>query len=257
MKAAIIAPTAMLERYSTLTDTHLALAHLVLSNKTYREFYKGRAAKGDFVTVDNSLIELGEPLPLEDVIRAAKMIDAQEIVLPDVFANCVETLKVTMAAYREIVASPDLTRFKWMAVPQGRNALGWFYSYWVFSKLPEITTIGIAKHTERFSKGGRPALLGALATTESLAVEKAHHLLGCWSNPTEVLKCSKRFRWLRSVDSSIAVLAGLEGKPFPDPIRGIEFERPEKPMDFDAVDDPHPNITMRNVKLFIRWSRGV
>jgi len=256
MQAAVIAPTALLERYASLTNYHLVLAHLVLGNKTYREFYKTRAAQGDFITVDNSLIELGKPMPLKEVIEAAKLVDAQEIILPDFFRNCAATLKVTVEAYKEVLASPDFTRFKLMAVPQGSSALSWFYCYWVFSQIAGIDTLGIAKHTETFCKGGRPALLGALVATESRAFMKEHHLLGCWSDPTEVRKVSQRFKWLRSVDTSIAVLAGLEGKPFPDPIKGIGFERPEKPLNFDATEDPYPDITMRNVQLYIRWATG-
>ena len=255
MKAGIIAPIAMLEKYATQSDYHLVLAHLVHESVEYREFYKARSDAGDFITLDNSLIELGHPMPLPALLEAAELVGASEIILPDRFADLSGTLAVTFASYHTLVNMGMLGRYKLMVVPQGNDALSWLYCYWLFSNTPHFDTIGIAKHTETFCKGGRPALLHALIRLEARS-PKEHHLLGVWSSPLEVFECSRSFGWLRSVDTSLPVLAGLHGIQFPDPLRGITFERPAKPLDFKATEDPHHKITERNVRLYLRWAQG-
>ena len=70
MKIAFIPTIHTLETDNT--DYHLALTHLVLKYSEYAEFYKKKREQGDFVILDNSLIELGKAASLHKVLEAAK-----------------------------------------------------------------------------------------------------------------------------------------------------------------------------------------
>ena len=87
MKIAFIPSIHTLETDNTAY--HLALTHLVLKYSEYAEFYKKKREQGDFVILDNSLIELGKAASLHKVLEAAKIINPSEIVLPDVFNDWV------------------------------------------------------------------------------------------------------------------------------------------------------------------------
>ncbi len=75
-------PTPHLERLSKQTELDFALAHAVLKDKTYRRFYKTRDFKRELI-LDNSMHELGHPLPLEQLGKAARQVDASYVVAPD------------------------------------------------------------------------------------------------------------------------------------------------------------------------------
>ncbi len=55
MEFCIIGPTAGLERYATLSKTHLVLAHI--KDGAYVEFYRKRRTDGDWIILDNGAYE--------------------------------------------------------------------------------------------------------------------------------------------------------------------------------------------------------
>jgi len=75
-------PTAYLNHWSPWCDLDFALAHRVLEDKAYREHYKNRTTGRELI-LDNSMHELGFPLPTSDLKRAADMVDADIVVAPD------------------------------------------------------------------------------------------------------------------------------------------------------------------------------
>jgi hypothetical protein len=79
MEFCIISPTAGLERYATLSKTHLVLAH-ECKNHDYVEFYIKRQQEGDFIILDNGAYESGRPTYDWNVIGA---LEPDVIVLPD------------------------------------------------------------------------------------------------------------------------------------------------------------------------------
>ena len=81
MQFCIITPIAGLERYASLSNTHLVLSHI--KDEHYREFYKARRKKGDTIILDNSAYENGRSVSNQDLAEAARYYKPQYLVCPD------------------------------------------------------------------------------------------------------------------------------------------------------------------------------
>jgi hypothetical protein len=82
-------PVKHLHELDDMCDYHFALAHVVLQSPTYAEFMR-RTNKT--VVMDNGVHELGRPMPIEELERAAWLCDADAIIAPDVLYNAEATL---------------------------------------------------------------------------------------------------------------------------------------------------------------------
>jgi hypothetical protein len=76
-------PTKHLEEFSPLFDGDFALAHLVLEDKHYAEFYANQAKLGRLVIMDNSMHELPAPLSVGELLAAADIIKPSFVIPPD------------------------------------------------------------------------------------------------------------------------------------------------------------------------------
>jgi hypothetical protein len=85
-------PSLLVHVGPPLTDLDFALAHRVLENRTYGAWFRNRA-KGRELILDNSMHELGEPLPLDALIRAAEMVNPDYVIAPDRLDDAVWTLQ--------------------------------------------------------------------------------------------------------------------------------------------------------------------
>ncbi len=258
MEVAHISSIPFLKRNEPLTRQHMALAHLAEEHEEYRSFHRTAAALGDFVTLDNSVIELGEAVPIDYLVKLADEIGAVEIVLPDAFKDMDKTLSLIDRAVRRV---PDHLRA--MAVPQGSTAEEWLecayqivVRYW-----RDIRTIGIPKVTTTLFDGGRLAALEAYC---EMLLQRAQfypnirdiHLLGIWEDPREVhaIACSQYGRYVRSVDSCMAYLAAQEGVRF-DLVQWPG--RPARKMDFHSELTPEQEtLFYYNAKKLEVWARG-
>src|SRR5438477_6253945 len=83
MEFCIITPTAGLERYATLSKTHLVLAHYWDKDIAYRKFYHERKAAGDFIILDNGAYE--GVAYFEELGRIANEVRPNVLVLPDFY----------------------------------------------------------------------------------------------------------------------------------------------------------------------------
>lgn len=89
MNLAFQIPTKYLNVLAECEDFHFALAHLVLQDNHYAEFFR-RSAK--FVLMDNGVHETSEPLPLEKLAEAAWRCEADAVIPPDFFFDRERTL---------------------------------------------------------------------------------------------------------------------------------------------------------------------
>ena len=276
MKVAVISPISLLDRYCTFTDYHLALAHLVLSSDIYRKFYQERKKAGDYVILDNSLIELGHAMDLSSLMAAFTAIQPDEFVLPDVYMNRLATIEAVKKGVHEVRTLLKGSTPKLMAVPQGENAWAWIDCYQQLLEIEGIDVIGIPKNTDLICRyqdvksvkdypkisphaRGYIGLDGRIQLTNYLEqnglVSDAHeyHLLGCWSNPLEI-RYQAEHTWIRGIDTSFQVLCGLLGIAFHDR-DGILISRPEIPLDFHvAEDDNFTSIVYHNIKCTLKWA---
>lgn len=90
-------PTSMLREWTPLSDLDFILAHKVLEDAEYAEFFKGRATDRELI-LDNSYHELGYPLPLSDLLEAAQRCRADYVIAPDKVGDVHENAKAYLDA---------------------------------------------------------------------------------------------------------------------------------------------------------------
>jgi hypothetical protein len=264
MKFANIVPTAFLPVLGTQTNYHLALTHLVWSQGApYIDFMLRRSKQGDFIIMDNSLIELGNAVDILQVVEAASVCGAHEVVLADVFLDkdktlaaiqdSVDTLRNAYQTYKRIP-------FQLMAVPQGKNFSEWLECLsTILTRFPMITTIGIPKVTNTFFEDTDMGRIGVLQYLTDKGVPEAFpqiqwHMLGVWNNPIE-LKFASKYKWIRGCDTSIAWACSQKGILF-DLEGGLLINRPkEAVIKFDSTVDRFPLVTIHNTTAMIGWSK--
>lgn len=86
MKIINIFPSNLINENMIRQDYELYLAHQILANPKQFEFLS-QEKSCSYKILDNSAYELGKGLDLEQLLKAADIIDADEIVLPDIFQN--------------------------------------------------------------------------------------------------------------------------------------------------------------------------
>jgi hypothetical protein len=254
MQLATILPTKYLDLIKG-DKYHMALAHLVLKDEIYTEFYRQQSKKDAYVILDNGVIE-GEQQQLGDIIMRARVIGAQEIILPDVFQDADATIASSYKALKTCREKYG-REFKLMAVPQGKTIEEWLECAEVMLDW-DIDCLGIPKVLTKM--GGRDARLKVLAELKDTILRRQLtfafrldiHLLGCWENPLELTMITKAEQSkvippIRGCDSAIAYVYSEKG------ILLSEDERPAGPVDFKEKDTDL-TILEKNIKL---WKRSV
>ena len=261
MELCTIVPTSMLdsikkERY------HMVLAHLVGEDAEYTKFFQSLHHRQNvsvygpveehYKILDNSVIE-GNQVSIEELCEKAALIDAQEIILPDVLCNQTATLKASYDAYLYVKK-----HYPWlnvMAVPQGNNLSEWAFCAREMMNW-DVQSIGVPKLLTRMD--GQHARLFALQTMISLGNYHPKnvdiHLLGCGETPLELYVISEAERaglipLVRSCDSAIAYVYSKAGK---------YIEDGERPTDVNIAFDDKPCENMELFNLNVKaWHAAV
>jgi hypothetical protein len=82
MKLSLEIPTAYLRDWAPLCDLDFVLAHRVLEDETYAEFFRERELRRELI-LDNSMHELGRPLSSSELLEAARRVKADYVIAPD------------------------------------------------------------------------------------------------------------------------------------------------------------------------------
>jgi hypothetical protein len=171
---------------------------------------------GDFVMLDNSVIELGEPVELTRVLYAGRRIHANEIILPDVLMNKDATLEMLQRDLDHLdflMQHSDFAHYKprVQAVPQGATIGEWFdcldrmLHHVVQGR---IHTIGVPRCTNDLADGTRSQILSQLHGQFGGEPPFEVHLLGLSDNVTELLEY-EAYNWIRGVDSKLPIRCGI------------------------------------------------
>lgn len=246
MKFCIISPTAGLEKFSTLSTTHLVLAHV--EDTSYQDFYLKRREAGDFLILDNGAHEKGKSIDM-DWLRA--MIDfykPQVAVLPDVLDNPYQTLKQSLAFLEKYTFPSDL---KWMFVVQAQKSrhtptISWFDDKFLLELIhehPSIEWLGISRYlslNHGFSRAYIKEKLSRILPTMHF------HALGMVEGSIEELM-RLADSGFASVDSSVPVWRGWLGYDLIEPATpwweaSVEFSA-------GAPGRTHTGIIHRNLKV--------
>lgn len=182
---------------------HMALAQYVLQDPAYAAFYQALHKQDHFIMLDNGAAENGHSIGIENVVRAAEMIDADEIIMPDVLDESRATIAATLAARQYV---PERMR---AVVPQGRDWEEWQDCALALLEF-KCRTICVAKRYEAL-KGGRAY---ALKLIEDNGWHKTYnvHLLGCYRNPLgEIRNARKVAPWVRGIDTGAPIAYAQHG----------------------------------------------
>lgn len=173
MKIINIFPNNLINENMIRQDYELYLAHQILANPNKFEFLS-QEKDCSYKILDNSAYELGKGLNLEQLLQAAEIIGADEIVLPDIYKSN-ESLEYSLKYLLEIPAS---FKRKIAIVAQASNVIDLKTNLTKIKQLKRIDTIMLPK----WSYSWRMDLMGALTDTD-----KKIHWLGMGNNITEVI----------------------------------------------------------------------
>lgn len=216
-----IPPVSMIKEYirEYQPQAFMALTHLVLKHQEYRQALQDYSG---YIILDNSLIEnSGEAMDLMDVITAAELIDADEIILPDVFRESEDTLRAVNAAIEAISEMYLLGKYKLMAVAQGDSISKWVACFERLERIPEVDIIGVPKVLAKLHPAGRGVVENIWA-----ASKKDIHLLGLWYGLEELQNFRKSFRSMDTVMGTFVHQHDLHARGIRPDGMSIDLEAP-------------------------------
>jgi len=249
----------MLRDVTYWSSTHLALAHLVLSNPSYTKAYREASERGCYIYLDNGAFEEGVPLGANDILRAAEMIKADCLVAPDFPGERGEKTLLSTEDFLEFLEKEGLrTHYDVMAVPHSEAG---DYDDFIcvaldFMASEQIDVVGLSKlaiptackggyKRWRFPENTRIEITSDLS---NVFPQKRIHFLGMFSQPWEIQDLvslrehHKKYLWLApwTCDSSLPVWMGYCEMMFSlrhnDGRLYNEIGLPITPIDFDAPD---------------------
>lgn len=251
MRISIITPPH-LYYYAGVTDYHLVPAHHLRGkdgiNAHIRAFYRFLKERGDYIILDNGVTELGEAMPMDDLFYVARMVRADEVVLPDVFDDSEATIESSLSALGALDKEVGSWRPKFMAVVHGKTWEEWEHCYKVFAEEPRIKVLGLPKVMTR-NFGDRVYALRKVARMPRPA-RLEYHCLGVWEDAFEILKLSDEHPWIRGIDTSFPVMSGVKGYL----IHTRAGKERKFQLDEEVTEDPYPEVTTRNISTSILWA---
>jgi hypothetical protein len=203
---------------------HMALAQYILADVHYKAVYQALHNFDHFIMVDNGAAENGVPLPIEKIVKAADMVGADEIVMPDVLDDMRATIKATYAALIHV------KKKRRAVVPQGKD-----WNEWTDCTLELIQfgcrTICVAKRYEKLP-GGRVKALEIIAA-HGWQDDHDIHLLGCCKNPLKEIRDALNVApWVRGIDTAAPVSYAQHGTPLTGEWHSLDWN---KPIDWDVA----------------------
>lgn len=198
MKLAVIAPPQG-EKLVEKQGYNLALAQYILRDEDYLRMMIKHRHNDHFIMLDNGAAE-GEIVTPEELITAANMIDADEVLLIDELKDPIHTVRWHLDS-KILNAVPPRYR---AVIPQGSTWEEWKWCLNEILVAIEFNTLCLPKHLERLS-GGRKKAMRYLAT---LGLDRKYdiHLLGCQKNPIkEINDAASETKWIRGIDTAAPV----------------------------------------------------
>ena len=171
--------------------------------------------------MDNSLIELGHPLPPADILRAAELVRARAIVLPDKLGDAAFTVRASEQAALDLGKPPAYAGY--MCVVQGQNVEEVMQCAEDLVSLPHVKYLSI------------PRVLANLGMSRIDLAQKIYdrhklplHLLGFSDNMRDDMMAAT-MSGVMGIDSAMPIWLGAKGQSLPSaiPPRNIFGSRPE------------------------------
>ncbi len=217
---------------------NMALAHLV-EDEAYADWFRMKSSRGDFILMDNGVVELGYPMESHEILARAREIGASEVVLPDYPLDRLRSMETHRRGLEDLGGILPL-----MAVPQGSSCGEWRESVLELIRWP-VNSIGVS----RFVVELFPDRLHALCSVpELLDSDKEIHLLGCPGIANEVALIDMHLSGrIRGIDSGIAAIYAQEGI-------AIDSGEPKPNVELDFTAEVDEDLLKHNVEY---WRREI
>lgn len=194
-----------------LGDYHLLLAHDVLARPDeYKLVYGGIREGGGTIIMDNSLIELGRPMDIAEMLAVFKTLRPDWIVLPDHLGDYKKTLGATCKAlfdWRQLTPIQRLDT-ELMGVVQGSTFEECVScAQWMLTQ-PEITAICVPRVLVELLGSRMPVLTWLLQQRPEMPI----HLLGFSDNILDDIVSASMYN-VMGIDSAVPIRLGLQNKP--------------------------------------------
>lgn len=247
MKFAFIPPKSFLWRYvagGNFEDMHMILPALQ-DDKGYASFY--RNARG-YKIVDNGAAE-GEMLDNAGLIEFAQVVQAHEVVMPDVIGDPQGTLEAVQAFTPFALRH---TGFNYMGVVHGHNFEDIVTLLKLYAQLPFVTTIGIPRVLAKTmdDKQARLSVLNEIGQDMFTLARFQFHLLGAYDWIEEPKYTP---RWVRSIDTSMPGVLAMAGIRITNSA-AVGIRRQDNY--FEWVPDPDGlMLCSHNIETYREWCR--
>lgn len=247
-----VCPTPILEALhsrGTLPPYHLLLAHDIVEHSDiyYRLFHRRPA--GMTIILDNSVIELGSAVDIKMIVEAAKIVQPNTTVLPDVLLNsnqtidsCTAAIHGWSAAFRRAGLTPAF-----MYVPQGRAFHSWTLCAEALADEPSINFWGIPRNIVQTPMMSRYA---HISIARALNPKRYIHLLGFSNNLIDDIVCA-HLPDVFGIDSAVPIRAVSQQIP----MKIGAFNNMPPRGDWWTTATFHPDMEV-NLTRAQQWFRG-
>lgn len=190
---------------------HLILAHDVLARpEDYARVY-GRVKErflDSFIILDNSIVELGKAMEIDDLLHAAAIVQPDCIVAPDVMGDGEGTRSLTRKFSDDYHHATKHQRspIPLMGVLQGATLEDCIHTYTLYSSLVNLALVSVPRIIVK-QHGSRMPLLTELTRRWSF---RNIHMLGFSDDLLDDVACA-RMEIVKGIDSAVPIRAGLQG----------------------------------------------
>jgi len=258
ISVSVIAPAAYLREFAAQEPAtiHHVAAQRVLHDPGYQEFFRAEQQRGAEIILDNGVFDLGHPLHADDLVTAARAVNAAEIILPDVMHDGPATIAASDQAAAQILALTD--EFRLCAVIHGGDDTQWHRCYDHFMA---ASYVGAAAFPASRQPGPSPALSrNRAAATRYLDNHglidpgRIYRLLGLGRTGHLELSEQREHPWISSVDCAAPVLLGAQGVRL---LPGGPYEKVPTPrVETVTVIDPARFPLIRDNITTVRQAAG-
>lgn len=254
-----IAPIAVQEKMAR--DFHgynLLLAHEVLAHKPkYIDYYSQWINADTFIIMDNSIIELGSPLPADQLIEAASIVKAKCIVLPDRLGDALGTVHDSTAAANTTPLPPNM---HWMGVVQGSTVDEALWCAECLWAIPGVRYLSVPKIiADKNKEHSRWKYLESLR--KIVGDRRCVHLLGFSNYLLDDMVCANH-PLVMGIDSATPIWFGNNRGVLPLHLdkKNIKYEFGKRPKDFWEMSPekgdfvPEMSLNCERVRDWIRMN---
>ena len=240
MKLALETRTDMLEMVQPFADFDFILAHKVLEDEQYANYFKEST---NIKFLDNSVNELGEPLSVDKIKEAFEKVSGTYIVAPDYINDAGKTIESYLKFTKEF------PKEKIVGVVQGPTYIDAFECLKVYGK--GIISVPYDLCSKKVDP---PWLMGLRRCLFVTNIPKDQgfliHLLGF--NSLDEFFWYQNNPIVMSIDTGIPILLGLQGLDILDPLESKEEPTLNKMEKHELTQQAWTGI-IRNIALLRKY----